>query len=68
MYGNLLVELGPFKGWKLVSAAEYAAQTGGKVQLPDGAILLIIQTAKESFAVMMIRTGSGDYRATQIAR
>ena len=36
--------------------------------LPDGNLVLQVRTAKESFAVVLTRTKSGDYRATQLAR
>jgi TonB family protein len=68
MYGNLLVELGPLKDWKLLTAAEYAAKAGGPVKLAPDQLVLVVQTTKESFAVVMSRTKSGDYRATQLAR
>ena len=50
------------KDWKLLTASEY----GGS--LPDGNLVLQVRTAKESFAVVLTRTKSGDYRATQLAR
>ena len=38
--------------------------------LPDGGVHLVlrVQTEKESFAVVLTRTNSGDYQATQLAR
>jgi hypothetical protein len=65
MYSGLVVESGPMKDWKLLSANEY---TSGSQSLPDGNVVLQVRTAKESFAVVLTRTPSGDYRATQIAR
>jgi hypothetical protein len=62
MFSGLVVESGPMKDWKLLSPSEYG---GG---LPEGSVVLQIRTAKESFAVVLTRTKSGDYRATQLAR
>ncbi len=65
MYSGLVVESGPMKDWKLLSAGEYSS---GGTSLPDGNVVLQVRTAKESFAVVLTRTKSGDYRATQLAR
>ncbi len=65
MYAGLVVESGPMKDWKLLTASEYAAGGGG---LPEGNLVLQVRTTKEAFAVVLTRTKSGDYRATQIAR
>ena len=62
MYSGLVVESGPMKDWKLLTASEY----GGS--LPEGNLVLQVRTAKESFAVVLTRTKSGEYRATQLAR
>jgi hypothetical protein len=51
------------KDWKLLTPAEYGA-TG----LPEGSVVLQLRTAKETFAVVLTRTKSADYRATQLAR
>jgi TonB family protein len=64
MFSGLVVESGPMKDWKLLSRAEYASAGA----LPDGNVVLQIQTTKEAFAVVLTRTNSGDYRATQLAR
>jgi TonB family protein len=64
MFSGLIVESGPMKDWKLLSPNEYSA--GGA--LPEGNVVLQIRTAKESFAVVLTRTKSGEYRATQLAR
>ena len=64
MYGGLVVESGPLKDWKLLSANEYSSSA----QLPDGNLVLQVRTAKETFAVVLTKTKSGDYRATQLAR
>jgi TonB family protein len=65
MYSGLVVESGPMKDWKLLTASEYASGSGA---LPEGNLVLQVRTAKESFAVVLTRTKSGDYRATQLAR
>ncbi|HEX4419477.1 MAG TPA: energy transducer TonB [Kofleriaceae bacterium] len=65
MYSGLVVESGPMKDWKLLTPSEYA--TGGGA-LPEGNLVLQVRTAKEAFAVVLTRTPSGDYRATQLAR
>ena len=62
MYSGLVVESGPMKDWKLLTPAEYG---GG---LPDGNYVLQVHTGKAAFAVVLTRTKSGDYRATQLAR
>jgi len=64
MYGNLIVESGALKDWKLLTPNEYAPNAG----LPAGNFVLRVQTEKESFAVVLTQTNSGDYRATQLAR
>ncbi len=65
MYSGLVVESGPMKDWKLLTANEYASGSGA---LSEGNLVLQVRTAKESFAVVLTRTKSGDYRATQLAR
>ncbi len=64
MYSGLIVESGPFKDYKLMTGKEYAPNAG----LPDGNLVLQVRTEKATFAVVLTRTGSGEYRATQIAR
>jgi TonB family protein len=63
MFSGLIVESGPMKDWKLLTAREYG---GG--ELPEGTLVLQVRTAKEAFAIVLTRTKSGDYRATQLAR
>jgi TonB family protein len=65
MYSGLIVESGPMKDWKLLSSGEYSSGSGA---LPEGNVVLQVRTAKEAFAVVLTRTKSGDYRATQLAR
>lgn len=65
MYSGLVVESGPMKDWKLLTPAEYSNGSGA---LPEGNLVLQVRTAKEAFAVVLTRTKSGDYRATQLAR
>jgi hypothetical protein len=65
MYGGLVVESGPMKDWKLLSSSEYSSAGAA---LPEGNVVLQVRTAKETFAVVLTRTKSGEYRATQLAR
>lgn len=65
MFSGLVVESGPMKDWKLLTPNEYASGNGA---LPEGNFVLQIRTAKEAFAVVLTRTKSGEYRATQLAR
>jgi hypothetical protein len=65
MFGGLIVESGPMKDWKLLTAGEYG---GAAAALPEGSFVLQVRTAKEAFAIVLTRTKSGDYRATQLAR
>jgi TonB family protein len=65
MYSGLIVESGPMKDWKLLTPGEYGSGNGA---LPEGNLVLQIRTAKETFAVVLTRTKSGDYRASQLAR
>jgi hypothetical protein len=64
MYSGLVVESGPMKDWKLLTPNEYSAGAG----LPEGNVVLRVRTEKETFAVVLTQTKSGDYRATQLAR
>ncbi len=64
MYAGLVVESGAMRDWKLLSPSEYT--NGGS--LPEGNFVLQVRTAKEAFALVLTRTKSGDYRATQLAR
>ena len=63
MYGALVVESGPMKDWKLLTPAEAGVQGA-----PEGTFVLQVRTAKEAFSVVLARTPSGEYRATQLAR
>jgi hypothetical protein len=65
MYSGLVVESGPMKDWKLLTPSEYG---NGGAGLPAGSLVLQVRTAKEAFAVVLSRTPSGEYRATQLAR
>ncbi|CAN5782463.1 hypothetical protein BH11MYX2_BH11MYX2_13300 [soil metagenome] len=65
MFSGLIVESGPMKDWKLLTPSEY---TKGGASLPEGNVVLQVRTTKASFAVVLTKTKSGDYRATQLAR
>ena len=61
------------KDWKLLTPNEYTKLLvqNGRAQggeLPEGNLVLQVRTAKEAFAVVLTRTKSGEYRATQLAR
>jgi TonB family protein len=62
VYKGLLVESGPLRDWKLMTAAEYGAQAAGD------SLVLQVRTSKETFAVVLARTNSGEFRAVQIVR
>ena len=68
LYTELIVESGAMRGWKLYTGDEYAAKVGGNVKLAADRLVLVVTTAKSSFAVILAKLPSGDYRATQIAR
>ena len=65
MYSGLVVESGPMRDWKLLTPKEFG---NGAEALPEGNFVLQIRTAKAAFAVVLTRTPSGEYRATQLAR
>lgn len=67
MYSGLVVESGPMKDWRLLQPGEYANGNGGSA-LPDGNVVIEVHTTKEAFAIVLTRTPSGDWRATQLAR
>jgi TonB family protein len=64
MYSGLVVESGPMKDWKLLTPREYAGAKG----LPESDLVLQVRTARAAFAIVLTRTKSGDYRASQLAR
>ncbi len=68
VYEGLLVESGPLKDWKLVSADEFSKRTGVPAQLSDGALVIAVVTGKERFGIVLTPTRSGEFRATQILR
>lgn len=68
MYKGLLVESGPLVDWKLLTPAEFAAKGGSAAALGDNALVMLVRTSKETFAVVLTKTPSGEYRATQLAR
>ena len=68
MYEGLIVESGKLKDWKLVTLEEYAKRYGRPIQLGEGGAILLVQTQKTHFALVLQRTRSGDYRAKQLVR
>jgi outer membrane biosynthesis protein TonB len=63
MYAGLVVESGPMKDYKLLTASEAGIQGA-----PDGTYVLQLRTAKAAFSIVWMRTKSGEYLATQLAR
>jgi len=63
MYSGLVVESGPMKDYKLLTPGEAGVQGA-----PEGTYVLLVRTTKASFNVVLTRTNSGEYRATQLAR
>ena len=63
IYAGLLVESGPLKQWKPLTAAEFP-----QAQLAATSIVIQVQTTKETFYVVLDRQASGEYRASQLAR
>lgn len=68
MYGGVIVESGALKDWQLLTAEEYAAKGGPPVKLGENDLVIVVRAAKQQFAVVLRRTASGDYLATQLAR
>ena len=68
LYTELIVESGAMRGWKLYTGEEYAAKVAGNVKLAADRLVLVVTTAKGTFAVILAKLPSGEYRATQIAR
>ncbi len=67
MYEGLLVESGALKDWELLTPEAYAKKVGAPVELPEGSLLMLIR-AQETFAVVLVPTKSGEYRATTLVR
>ena len=65
MYSGLIVESGPMKDWKLLTPGEYG--TSGAA-LPAGNLVVQVRTSKSTFAIVLTKTKSGEFRATQLAR
>jgi len=67
MYRGLLSESGPLRDWKLMTPSEYSARVG-PIQTVGNSLVLQVRTSKETFAVVLTRMPSGEFRATQILR
>lgn len=67
MYKGLLVESGSLIDWKLLTPQEFAA-SGGTATLGDNMLVMIVKTSNGVFAVVLTKTPSGEFRATQLAR
>ena len=63
MYAGLVVESGGMKDYKVLTPSEAGVQGA-----PEDTFVLQIRTANEAFSVVLTRTKSGEYRATQLAR
>ncbi|MEZ4360987.1 MAG: hypothetical protein R3B48_12460 [Kofleriaceae bacterium] len=68
LYSSLLLESGALQDWKLLTAQEYAGTGGPPLTFAEGDLALTVKATKESFTVLLHRTRSGDYRATQMVR
>jgi TonB family protein len=68
LYEGLLVESGAMKEWKLLTGEEYRQRTGSAARLPDHSVLMLVEAASSTFAIVMTRQRSGEYRATQLVR
>jgi TonB family protein len=68
IYSGLVVESGKLKDWKLVSGEEYGKTFGTPVELGDDGAIMVIETEKATFALVLQRMRSGDFRITQLVR
>jgi TonB family protein len=68
IYAGLVVESGKLKDWKLVSGDEYSKTFGTPVELGDDGAIMVIETEKATFALVMQKMRSGDFRVTQLVR
>jgi TonB family protein len=68
VYEGMLVEAGPMKDWEVVTPAQYGERTGSPVELPAGAMVVLVKTAKDTFGVVLVKTKSGEFRANAVLR
>jgi outer membrane biosynthesis protein TonB len=68
LYTELLVDTGAMRTWKLYTGDEYQKLVPATVKLGDGKLVLVITTAKGSFAIVMTKQNDSKYRASQISR
>ena len=66
MYRGLLAESGPLRDWKLMTPSEYSAQ-GRPGQDRRKQPHPRVRTSKETFSVVLTKTTSGEFRATQMS-
>ncbi len=66
-YKQLIGEAGALRDRSLLTAAEYRAKTGAEATLPDGALVLLVRTTSESFALVLVKVGA-EYRVAALAR
>ena len=57
-YKQLIGEAGALRDRSLLTAAEYRAKTGAEATLPDGALVLLVRTTSESFALVLVRVAA----------
>lgn len=67
VYEGLIVESGALESYEILTPSDYAAKSGSPVELAEGSLVLLVH-AKETFAVVMTPTKSGEFRATMVVR
>jgi TonB family protein len=67
VYEALIVESGALRSWELMTADQYTKQMGVPVEVAEGSLVLLV-AAKEVFAIVLVPTKSGQYRATSVIR
>jgi len=68
VYTGLVAESGKLKDWKLVTGDEYGKEFGTPVELGDDGAIMVVTTEKATFALVLQKMRSGDYRVTQLVR
>ena len=68
VYEGLIVETGKLTSWELLTADQYSKKVGTPLQMTGGALVLVVNAKSESFAVVLVPTKSGEYRAQAVVR